>query len=273
MNKIYIYRLGGLGNQLFQIACGYSLAKEYNKKLIINPRTNDGLTINTQRSNFDNLFYNLEKEELPENPKYFHENGFNYKRFPNLLNFDYLTLYGYFQSEKYFINYKDEIKNLFLTPLQNSQPINFNKNNECFKNNTISLHIRRTDYLNHPNIHPTCSINYYIKALQKLNYESKKVFIFSDDVKYCQENEFFKTIKNKEIVKRKSINNSSFNTLIDFYNMSGCQNHIISNSTFSWWSSYLSQNPYKQIIAPKIWFGKDFKESWSDIYTDNMIIL
>ncbi len=271
MNKIFIYRLGGLGNQLFQIANGYSLSKEYKKELILNPETNDGIHSNTTRHNFNILFYNFKKEKIIKSQVY-HENGFNYKKIPDLSKYNNIILNGYFQSEKYFMNCQEEIKNLFLSSLERIDNIKLFKKNECFKNNTISLHIRRTDYLNHPNIHPTCSIEYYKKALEKLNYESKKVFIFSDDIKYCHKNEFFKTIKNKEIIERKNINDE-IDTLIDFYNMSGCHDHIISNSTFSWWSSYLSRNPYKQIIAPKIWFGKDFKESWVDIYTDNMNIL
>ena len=273
MNKIFIYRLGGLGNQLFQIANGYSLSRVYNKELVLNPKTNDGIDINTYRNNFNDLFKIFKKEEIPVGTPILRENGFNYKKIPDLSGYNNIILNGYFQSEKYFINHKEEIKNLFLSLFDN---IKIYKNNECFGNNTISLHIRRTDYLNNPNIHPTCSMEYYKKALELLNYEAKKVFIFSDDVKFCSDNEFFKTIKNKEIVKRKFTNDKSLfeiDTLIDFYNMSGCFDHIISNSTFSWWSSYLSSNYSKKIIAPKIWFGKDFYNSWQDIYTNEMILI
>ena len=162
MNKIFIYRLGGLGNQLFQIANGYSLSRVYNKELVLNPKTNDGIDSNTYRNNFNDLFSNFKKEKIPVNSVIFRENGFNYKKIPDLSGYNNIILNGYFQSEKYFINHKEEIKNLFLSLFDN---IKIYKNNECFGNNTISLHIRRTDYLNNPNIHPTCSINIIKKHL------------------------------------------------------------------------------------------------------------
>ena len=71
MNKIFIYRLGGLGNQLFQIANGYSLSRVNNKELVINPKTNDGIDSNTYRNNFNDLFNNFKKEEIPVELQYF----------------------------------------------------------------------------------------------------------------------------------------------------------------------------------------------------------
>jgi len=47
--------------------------------------------------------------------------------------------------------------------------------------------------------------------------------------------------------------------------MSCCEHHICSASTFSWWGAWLSQNPNKKVIMPKLWFipgwgGHDVKD-------------
>lgn len=266
---IIVKRMGGLGNQLFQIANGYSLSKEYNKKLIISTSTNENLIGVTPRHTLNLLNDNFEFTNHILEDTIYKEPFFNYKKI-DLSNTKNVLLDGYFQSEKYFINYNDEIKNLFLNSFNSSPFIKSKKIDECFQNNTISLHIRRSDYLKFPGIHPCCSDVYYKKALNFLNSESKMVYIFSDDINYCKNNETFRKLKNKKFVIPKI--NTEYDTLIDFYNMLGCNHHIISNSTFSWWSSYLSKSKNKKIIAPRQWFGNDFKQDFSDIYTKEMIL-
>ena len=210
MNKIYIYRLGGLGNQLFQIANGYSLSKEYNKDLFLNLDTNENQFLNTKRNHFNNtIFKNFKKEKIPENVSVYQEERFNFKNIYFKDNNKNILLNGYFQSEKYFNKYKLEIQHLFLNYLNE---IEFLINPNCFQNNTISLHVRRTDYTNLQDIHPCCSMNYYKHALELLNYHDKQVLIFSDDLNFCKSNDFF-LIKNKIYMETKT-NNDEINTLI-----------------------------------------------------------
>ena len=109
--------------------------------------------------------------------------------------------------------------------------------------NTVSLHLRRTDYIGKDNYHPIPSMKYYEKALEMVDHDN--VYVFSDDIPWCKENLKFKNMT--------FIHNQ--NPIDDLWIMSLCGNNIIANSTFSWWAAWLNNNPDKKIIMPKKWFG------------------
>jgi len=115
------------------------------------------------------------------------------------------------------------------------------------------LHVRRGDYLQLPTHHPTCTIDYYHKALA--NFDGK-VLVFSDDIDWCR-----KTFQDPrfEFVK----GNLDY---IDLYLMSMCKNNIIANSSFSWWAAWLNDNKDKKVIAPKKWFGPAISHNTMDLY-------
>ena len=115
--------------------------------------------------------------------------------------------------------------------------------------NSISIHVRRTDYKNKNNDFIILDIKYYKKAIEHI---FKKIndpifFIFSDDIKWCEKNLNF--INNKYYIKSKK-------DYEDLYLMSKCKHNIIANSTFSWWAAYLNNNKNKIIITPKVWTNK-----------------
>jgi len=129
----------------------------------------------------------------------------------------------------------------------------------------VSVHIRRGDYLKFPDIHPTVSLDYYIKAISdiKKRKDIKCVLVFSDDIQWCKTNFYADMIRYAE-------------GLYDYEEMllmSACTHNIIANSSFSWWGAYLNENPDKIVYAPKIWCGAKANHGWEDIYLPEMIIV
>jgi hypothetical protein len=128
-------------------------------------------------------------------------------------------------------------------------------------NNTVSLHVRRGDYLNSPTIHPVVSKSYVQTALKMIG-EYSHLFIFTDDRTWVLEN-----LDNENYT---IVDDEDYNEL---WLMSMCENNIISNSTFSWWGSFLNKNETKRVIAPSIWFGDNGPKNYKDIYENNWEII
>ena len=126
---------------------------------------------------------------------------------------------------------------------------------------TISLHIRRGDYVSNPN-HPIQSISYYKKSLSKL--PDLPVIVFSDDPDWCSEQEFFED--DRFMIAE---NNS---TDCDLCLMSLCKYHIIANSSFSWWGAWLAKS--ERVFAPQNWFGAQCShKSVEDMSFDNFVFM
>lgn len=245
---IQINPKGGLGNMLFQIATGYSLAYKLGTEwVVIQPTINvHGDMYNKYKDNilskipFINAWYNFPIYEEP---------SFHYNNIPLTKN---ITLDGHFQSEKYFSSHRALILNLFTQPCSalNEAKTQYKQYNSS---PTVSLHVRRGDYLKHPNTHPQLSLDYYNNALDK--FPGYNVLIFSDDIRWC-----------KEHLNRNNTHFIENNTdVTDLYLMSLCDNNIITNSTFSWWGAWLNQNPNKIVIAPHKWFGPSVSHNTQDL--------
>lgn len=258
IKKVRIGLLGGIGNNLFQIACAYAYSLKYNKELALK-NEKFGTTHNALDTYKDNLLSNI----IFDNKEYFselyHEMVFYYKDIPKMDN--HVLLVGYFQSEKYFKEYEKEIRALFSYPEEYQ-----NKIKEKYKNflnkNTCSIHIRRGDYLQSPDHHPTVSINYIMKSVRQMPEDS--VFIvMSDDIEWCK--------KNLPNIPEKFIFIENTPDYEDLYLMSQCKNNIISNSSFSWWGAWLNNNENKKVIAPSKWFGKAINHNTIDLIPETWI--
>jgi hypothetical protein len=262
-----IGNLGRLGNQMFEYASLKGIAKNRKYDFCIPPREYFGQNDDPVRQS-DFIIYDVFNIE--------ETNNIYFQNFPvlseRMFNFDEeifencpdnVDLFGYFQCEKYFEHIEDEIRKDFTFKDEI-----YDCSKECFDqlfNNqeVISLHIRRGDYMINPN-HPVQSLEYYQKALSNFD-ENIPVCIFSDDVDWCNQQEFFES-------DRFFISNSE-DTRIDLCLMSMCTYHIIANSSYSWWGSYLAQS--KKTVAPSDWFGDELKitKDIKDLYRQNWIVI
>lgn len=262
-----IGNLGRLGNQMFQYASLKGIARNRGYDFSIPPRSYFGVNDDNVR-NSDYILYDLfdiednNQMDLQNFPR-LHERMFNFDEELYVNCPDNVDLFGYYQCEKYFENIEDEIRKDFTFKseiLESSE--------ECFnqifgKQEVISLHVRRGDYVTNPN-HSLQTIDYYNTALSNFD-ENLSVIIFSDDVEWCDNQEIFKP-------DRFFISNTK-DTRIDLCLMAMCTYHIIANSSYSWWGSYLAKS--KKTVAPSDWFGGELKETKNieDIYRKDWIVI
>jgi hypothetical protein len=276
--SIRIKLSGGLGNQMFQFAAGYAIARKYNVKLSLD------LKRFNHRSNHDNfqlqnVFDIYSKVEFLDNPVNFR--FINFKEILNKINITYhkfkephfhyahemlnipkhSLLNGYWQSELYFKSYSQEIRKIF-NFCNKLDKKNLLIANDINKNNSISIHIRRGDYLlkQNNNLYTDLS-EYYIKAIEDSAkyFNNPKFFIFTDDPLWVTNNfniDFSHTIVD--------VNNGE-KSFFDMHLMSFCKANIIANSSFSWWGAWLNNNRNKIIYTPKNWFND------KSICTDDLI--
>lgn len=287
--------IGGLGNQLFQYAFGKAFEKKTGIKVFhdiedfdvkyklreislqhfnITLNVADRKEIERLKSLFNkilfkihcasnglfikesNLRYYVEKDAL------FHESVFS-------LNHD-LYLDGYWQSEKYFCEIKELVRSEFkiITP---PGGLNLNTINKINNSNSVSLHVRRGDFITDPSavkIYNNCSMQYYDAAIE---YMAERVtdplfFVFSDDIQWVKEN---MTNKYNLIFVDQNDADSSYE---DLRLMSLCKHNIIANSTFSWWGAWLNSNKNKIVISPEQWFINNSRSS-ADLIPGNWITL
>lgn len=251
---------GGLGNQLFQIATASSVAKDLNVLAVFSTSLQilnlQGNRANTYKNNIFSRINLIENNSFFSSLEMYKEPSFSFKELPKK---DNLLLNGYFQSEKYFFYNREYIKQLFSETEEITNYID-SKYYDINFNNSISLHVRRGDYLRFPNVHPVCDLSYYDSALQKIyNYEN--ILVFSDDMKWCKNN-----LKYDNLI---FIENE--NDYIDFYLISRCRNNIIANSSFSWWAAWMNANINKKVIYPSRWFGPGGPQDTQDLHPKEWI--
>tara|TARA_R110000782_G_scaffold143641_2_gene236391 strand:- start:2078 stop:2854 length:777 start_codon:yes stop_codon:yes gene_type:complete len=245
------YFQGGLGNQLFQIAAALSLAADNNDTTLFNPALHDLPKQGRKTHNYTNsILRNINFSPNYKPYKFYQEPHFHYKKIPYAED---ICLVGYFQSEKYFSNNPDLIREAFSIDNGSNDFID-NKYGKLLEAEPVSVHIRRGDYMESNGAHPVCTREYYEKAFEQFNQNTKYLF-FSDDIQWCKKSFVGKNYHFAE-------NNED---VVDLYLMSRCGHNIIANSSFSWWSSWLNTNPEKRVIAPKHWFGGDMNNNVEDL--------
>jgi len=280
---------GGLGNQMFQYAAGFSLAKRLNSELILDLSAFENIPINQTPRNFELDIFNItaqyQRGRLPrkKNSKlrkvfstlfncqdnFYNEPHFHYdSKFPFLR--DKVWLHGYWQSFRYFESNRLLLQKQF-SFLKSPSDKNLKLIQDISFSNSLSIHIRRGDYITNPNSlahHPVCSIEYYERALKYVleNQDSIKCFVFSDDIPWVKNN--LKLPPTSTYITH----NTGALAHEDLRLMMSCKHHVIANSSFSWWAAWLSNAECKLVVAPVIWF-KDSSIITSDLIPSNWIRL
>lgn len=234
---------GRLANQLFQVAAVLSYSKKHGIDHVL-PEWKNKWTDNVDMTDIFRGPFDVDPRVIDYETDDYREKSMEYLMIPRSRR---LNLSGYFQSELYFIEHSDYIREMFSAEQRIENSI-IEKNIGTFEGH-CSIHVRRDDYLKYPDVHPFPGMDYYNKAVELMKAEGyQKFLIFSDDIGWCKEN-----FRGEEF-KFSEKNERNYEDLIL---MSLCSSHIIANSTFSWWAAWLSRNPEKKIIAPQQWFGSN----------------
>jgi hypothetical protein len=286
---IIIKIIGGIGNQMFQYAYGYAIAKKNNTKLYldlseinkINTDVNftnrkyelDVFNINTLELNpllikvlkvliKVNKKFNLDKLKYLAFKKYnitfpvFTEYVYYGHKYIEHKHLKFTYIEGYFQSQLYFKDFETEIKNLFTLPLK------YINQTENYDYNNVAVHVRRGDYVNNfyiSKIHGVCSISYYERSFDYFHQinDSITFYIFSDSLTEVK-NEFANLSKRYKLV---FITSNTSHSAFDLLKMSNFKHNIIANSSYSWWSAWLNNNSKKIIISPSQWVTDNYINS------------
>lgn len=263
---VYVNLKGRIGNNLFQLATAASLAHLHNTNFIANITDYwclepDNCLLNDYLVQFkDNIFRKVRFETAcPSDTRVFNELNSEFSPIPFENN---ISLNGWFQSEKYFVD--PIVRELFDIDINTYNYIKEKYGNLLFSDEPItSINVRRGDYLKLPQYYSICSMPYYNRAIDLIG-RSNKFLVISDDIEWCKRN--FKGSDFYFILDEKPV--------VDLYLQSFCTNNIISNSTFSWWGAWLNKNANKIVVAPTPWVGKFHKhvstkdlipEKWTQI--------
>jgi len=276
--------LGGLGNQMFQYAAARALALKLNcdvrlditayktyqmhngfelckyaldqHTLKLDALTGDAQnqSIGQSQFSFGRLKRFLARKTNAIKPNFFVEKDFSFDSalFDQSLP---VTIEGYWQSYKYFSDVREQILKDFRL-LQSPTSLNEILAKKISKSNSVSIHIRRGDYVSNANAnsyHGICGSEYYQNAINKIEAKvsNPSYFIFSDDIEWCRLN--LNVPGDSTFIGHNRGDQSHF----DMHLMSLCKHNIIANSSFSWWGAWLNANLNKCVIAPKQWFAVD----------------
>lgn len=242
-------RYGRLGNQMSQIASTIGIALKYGYDFGFPYWANyDHMERFGSKEDCD--IQKWFKNPLPQvNPTKQYTDRFIHWGYHNQHIRDWTSISGHMQSDKYFDHCHAVVKHYFQFD-ESSQP-----ELPVIQPNDIAVHIRLGDY--DGEYHTRLGKDYYLPAMKHF---SGQFWIFSDEPK-----------KAKELLGTEHTYVEGNHYITDLYMMTKFKNHIIGNSTFSWWGSYLADS--EKTIAPKKWFGHKAGLDAKDIYRQNWIVI
>jgi hypothetical protein len=275
--RVAIRIQGGLGNQMFQLALGIALKKSNNvdidyiqidepilkRQKITHRRLEIRKFSSAEKLRVHKLKSLILKRSFEDALKSFYvgksceiftEKQILAKDIQNRTA-EVVGLDGYWQSEAFFRNAKEEVVEAFGS-LSKMGSTYRGLENIVSQQTTIGVHVRRGDYITNVktnNFHGACSLKYYQSALGIIlkNFETSSVFLFSDDPAWAE--------KNLGGPKRLVISSQyGLSVPEELKLLSKCSHLVLSNSSFSWWSAFLRENslgPSPMVIVPEPWFA------------------
>lgn len=166
---------------------------------------------------------------------------------------DNVSLFGHFQSDRYFEHCIDTVRHYFT--MKDEPPMR----------DVVAVHVRLGDY--DDNYHPRLTMDYYAKAMTQFP-EGTEFMLFSDDIERAYE--MFSGSKYPSQDQKPDY-------IQDFKIMKRCKHFITGNSSYSLMASILGDHPDKKIVCPSNWWGPawgaNHKELCKDVYPKNAIVI
>lgn len=193
---------------------------------------------------------------FPATRKIFYESDMYH---PEIFEFEDKYLCGYFACEKYYADILGELRTTIRFP-KSTNPDNERLAEEMAQRESVSIHIRRGDYLDPENAQMfgnICTEAYYQGAIAEMKrlHPQAHFYIFSDDAAYVREKYVGSEYSVVDVNKGKD-------SFYDIWLMSQCKHNICANSTFSFWGARLNENPQKVMIRP--WIHKNSQKFISE---------
>ena len=280
IRNLYVIIHGGLGNQLFQIASAFGLAQKHGYYLTVltldHPRRyGHQKTLDEYIRTIFNRFPCIRfKNEIMEGCHKYSEidtdnNCFEYStklasKLSTKRDKDWL-MYGYFQNEKYFLEYRDMLVGMFWqSGVCEGLKLRFEG---VGMENAYFLHIRRGDYVGNA-LYEMDIDAYYKKAIEKVLEKDSGAhfYVLSNDMAFCRNYGVLEGLNTTFMDGEREMD-----TMESLFFMAMClKGGICANSSFSWWGSWLNSNGDKLVIMPKQWIQRD---DVMDIYPRGAILV
>lgn len=278
-NVITINLKGGLGNQMFQYACGRALSLRNGDELrIVAEGLGKANAVGDIYRPFSLQKFAIAGEVVPGSSISFLQKVFRKINQKVLRNFNVgfepsilekkgdVFLDGYFQSEKYFADAASSIRADFALQAPLCDDALEASTMILQDRNAVSLHVRRGDYATHTDFGGIADTAYYERAIARMLKEvpNAHFYVFSDDIAWCKEN--LPIPADSVFVSKPEMNDYE-----ELHLMSLCKHNIIANSSFSWWGAWLNNNPNKTVVAPTRWAHGGLEKNFKDIVPEGWI--
>jgi hypothetical protein len=258
---------GGLGNQLFQLCTLLAYCYDTGRTPVLPSQKNDDEPIDRPLYWESPLLSHLKQFVVPELPfpgERITEKSNLYTELPRSRE-SVVELKGDFQSPKYFEHHLPKIlRNIHF---HDYRDFIYRKYRDRFVvsegERTVSLHFRIGDYLHQQCYHHVLPVDYYLDAFARLfqsHPETRRwrILCFHEQADEDRVNAYISQFYSAIPSASQSINIEKFrgdSAMEEMIAMTLCHDHIVANSTFSWWGAYLDPKTDSTVICPSIWYG------------------